>query len=169
MNWNSCSQNLKNKIRTDSTRLSVSGGDVMNLVSYSHSSGQLTYHVVLVTKYRTEVFITDTRRYVCENVLRWVCRKHKVEMIKVKVLEEHVHIFVRVRPTMSVSEFFNLVKGCSARRILAIYPEMRKELRGDHLWTRGKFVRTVGSVTDEAVAYYIEHSQGEDFERYHTL
>lgn len=169
MNWNSCSQNLKNKIRTDSTRLSVSGGDFMNLVSYSHSSGQLTYHVVLVTKYRTEVFISDRRRYVCENVLKWVCRTYGIEIIKIKVLEEHIHIFVRIGPTMSVSEFFNLIKGCSARRILVIYPEMRKELRGNHLWTRGKFVRTVGSVTDEAVSYYIEHSQGEDFERYHTL
>jgi putative transposase len=102
-------------------------------------------------------------------VLKWSCEKHGVEAIKVKAARDHVHMFIRIKPTMPVSTFFNLVKGCSARRILAIYPEMRKELRGNHLWTRGKFVRTVGSVTDEAVAYYIEHSQSKDFERYHTL
>jgi putative transposase len=105
----------------------------MQLVSYSYSFGQLTYHVVLVTKYRTGVFITDRRKYVCENVLKWTCRRHEIEIIKIKVMEEHVHLFVRVRPMMSISDFFNLIKGCSSRKILTIYPEMRKELRGNHL------------------------------------
>jgi len=131
----------------------------MELDSFSHMCGQLTYHVVLVTKYRKRVFITNGRRYVCENILKWSGRKHGIRMIKLKVLDDHVHLFVKIPPKMSVSEFFNKIKGCSSRRILMMYPDMRKELKGDSLWTRGKFVRTVGSTTDKAVEYYIEHSQ----------
>ena len=36
---------------------------------------------------------------------------------------------------------------------------MKKQLWGGHLWTRGKFFRSVGEVTSDKIEFYIKESQ----------
>jgi len=36
------------------------------------------------------------------------------------------------------------------------FPELKKRYWGQHLWGRGYFCATVGSVTEETVKHYIE-------------
>jgi putative transposase len=73
-----------------------------------------------------------------------------------KVNADHVHIFVGVPPALSLSFAAMILKGLSSHMFFEQMPKMREHL-GGRLWSRGKFFRSVGSVTDEAVRYYIEH------------
>jgi putative transposase len=59
-------------------------------------------------------------------------------------------------PTLSLSKLFQILKGLSSYMLFKELPDLREHLEG-RLWSRGKFFRSIGSVTDEAVKYYIEH------------
>jgi len=131
----------------------------MNLNSFSHCYGQLNYHVVLVTKYRKRVFISDYMKSVLEVVFRDIAKSKGYVLHEIKVLEEHVHIFISVRPKHSVSEMFRNLKGISARIMFQLFPEIKEKLWGGHLWSRGKFVRSAGAVTAETIERYIRESQ----------
>jgi putative transposase len=56
------------------------------------------------------------------------------------------------------------LKGRSSRLIQEEFPELKKIYWGQHLWARGYFCATVGSVDEETVKRYIEdqESNGDD-------
>lgn len=53
------------------------------------------------------------------------------------------------------------MKGKSSYRIQQEFPEVRKRYWGQHIWARGYFCASSGTITDEAIMQYIE-SQGKD-------
>ena len=59
---------------------------------------------------------------------------------------------------MSVAKALNLLKGYSAYMIFKHHPWLRRHFRTGHFWSPGKFFRSVGSVTDDAVRHYIAES-----------
>ena len=73
-------------------------------------------------------------------------------------MSDHIHLFVDLRPDMSVSFAFQILKGYSSRMIFKYHPWLRRHFRTGHLWSPGKFFRSVGSVTDEAIKNYIAQS-----------
>ena len=85
-----------------------------------------------------------------------------------EVMTDHIHLFVEIPPTMSVSFAFNVLKGKTAKMFFKRFPEWRRYfIKGHkkaHLWSPGKFFRNVGSVTAEAVQNYIKHSNNWNFE-----
>jgi putative transposase len=48
------------------------------------------------------------------------------------------------------------IKGKTSHHLLQDYRLLRKEFWGRRLWSRGYFVCTTGTVSDEVVAQYIE-------------
>ena len=77
---------------------------------------------------------------------------------EIKVMEDHIHMFIEIPPTVSISEAFQKLKGKSSRILRRNYAYLRKR---EFLWSKGKFYRSVGSVTKEVIEHYIKHSQGE--------
>jgi len=75
-------------------------------------------------------------------------------------MPDHIHLFVGFKPSFSVSEVEQRFKGISARRLFEMFPQLRKRLWKGHLWSRGKFVRSVGNVTADTIKHYIAKSQG---------
>ena len=77
-------------------------------------------------------------------------------IIKGHVSVDHVHLYVSAPPRLSVSKMVQYIKGKSSRRLQQEYPSLRKRYWGQHLWARGYFCATSGTVTDEMVKAYIE-------------
>jgi putative transposase len=48
------------------------------------------------------------------------------------------------------------IKGKSSRRLQQEYPTLQKRYWGQHLWARGYFCASSGTVTDEMIEAYIE-------------
>jgi putative transposase len=51
------------------------------------------------------------------------------------------------------------LKGRSSRLIQEEFPKLKKKYWGQHLWARGYFCATVGSVTEEIIKKYIENQE----------
>jgi len=150
----------------------------MDLMRLSHGAGQNSYHFVwnnkhwsvcvhrhlscrLKPKYAKKILVGEVNKF-CEQILHEIADKYEFVLHTLKVMPDHIHVFLSFKPTYSVSKVFNLLKGISARRIFQSFPQLREtEYWGGHLWSRGKFWRSVGSTTDIAVQHYIEYSQGE--------
>ena len=88
--------------------------------------------------------------------VRGICKANEVEIIKGHVSVDHIHLLVSYPPSLSVSKLVQYVKGKTSRRLLQAYTELRKMFWGQHLWARGYFAASVGTVTDEVVKEYIE-------------
>ena len=59
-------------------------------------------------------------------------------------------------PNIAPSKIVQYPKGRSSRLIQDEFPDLKKKYWGQHLWARGYFCATVGSVTEETIKRYIE-------------
>jgi putative transposase len=62
---------------------------------------------------------------------------------------------VSAPPSISPSKLAQLLKGRSSFKIQQEFPELKKRYWGQHIWARGFFCASVGSVTDEMIRDYI--------------
>jgi putative transposase len=58
-----------------------------------------------------------------------------------------------------VSALISLLKCNSARRLFLAFLELKGKLWKGHLWSRGKFYRSIGQVNGETIKHYIEKSK----------
>jgi putative transposase len=93
----------------------------------------------------------------CRELIRQVCKVNEVEIIKGHISRDHVHLFVSVPPTLSVSKLVQMLKGVSSRKLLMEDKNLQKQYWGQHLWARGYFVASSGNITDEMIKEYIEN------------
>jgi len=115
---------------------------------------------VLVPKYRHKVFSDERIKNVCEIVLSDLAKQMGCFVQAIQVMDDHVHIFLDMDYKVPLPLIYQKLKGTSSRVLLMYFPQLRKKyFWGGHLWSKGKFFRTVGCVTDETVKKYIEQSQ----------
>jgi putative transposase len=132
----------------------------------AHTVYDIKYHFVWVTKYRYQVLQGEIAVRV-RDIIREVCVSHEIRIIKGHVGRDHVHLFVSAPPRLAVSKIMQYIKGKSSHRVQQEYPSLRKRYWGRHIWARGYFCATAGSVTDKMIAAYIEQQEpppDDDFE-----
>ena len=131
----------------------------MDLKSFSHGYGQCAFHIVLVPKYRHRLFVDFGIKSCCEKTLKETASVLGCEVFALQVGDDHVHIFVGLHPACSVSKLIGLLKCNSARQLFLAFPELKGKLWKGHLWSRGKFYRSIGQVNGETIKRYIEQSK----------
>ena len=121
----------------------------------SHSTYDIKYHIVWITKYRKKIMVGKVAENV-RGILREICKQNEVEILAGHVSKDHVHLFVSVPPYLSVSDLVQALKGKSSRKLLSTDKNLAKQFWGRHLWARGYFAASSGNITDEVVKHYIE-------------
>ena len=121
----------------------------------SHTTYDLKYHLVWITKYRKSVLQGEIAKRVRE-LIREVCRSKDVEIIKGHISRDHVHIFVSVPPHLSISRLMQAIKGKSSWKMMSEFKTLSRSFWGRHIWARGYFAASSGNVTDEVIMQYIE-------------
>ena len=129
----------------------------------SHTVFDLKYHLVWVTKYRKPI-LAGKVGYRVRDLIREICRTLNIDILRGHVSRDHVHLFLSIPPQLSVSKVAQYVKGKTSRKLLQESAVLRKQFWGQHLWGRGYFAVTSGSITDEMIAEYIAR-QDEDAEK----
>ena len=128
----------------------------------SHVLWQCTYHIVWCPKYRFRILTGDVGTFV-ERVVRSMCEWKGAEVLELKVLADHVHLVVDMPPRESVADLMGLLKGKTAIKLFRSYQGLRKKpYWGNHFWSRGYCVSTVG-VDEEQIRKYVKYQ--EDGER----
>lgn len=134
----------------------------------SHSTYDIKYHIVWITKYRKPV-ITGKIAERARELVRGVCKNNEVEILAGHISKDHIHLLVSAPPHISASKLVQYIKGYTSRKSLMEYKELNKQFWGKHLWGRGYFVASSGNVTDEVIAEYIrtqdveENMKGDNF------
>ena len=121
-----------------------------------HTVYNITYHYVWVTKYRYHVLKGDVALR-ARDLIRQTCLSRGVTILKGNVGVDHVHILVSCPPSLSPSKIMQYIKGRSSRMLQDEFPHLKKRYWGRHLWARGYFCATVGTVTEEMIRQYIEN------------
>lgn len=127
----------------------------------SHSTYDIKYHIVWITKYRKLVIVEKIANRTRE-LIRIVCTANEVEIIAGHVGKDHIHLLVSVPPHLSASKLVQYIKGNTSRKLQMEYKELNKQFWGQYLWARGYFVASSGNVTDEIIAQYIKDQDLEE-------
>ena len=121
----------------------------------SHAVYDIKFHLVWITKHRKPVLYGEVAVRV-RYLIREICKSMDVEIIKGHVSRDHLHLLISVTPHLSVSKLVQGLKGKTSRKLLSEYKRLATQFWGRHLWARGYFVASSGTITDEVIAQYIE-------------
>ena len=127
----------------------------MSKKTLSHVVWECKYHVVLVPKYRYQVFGQEVREAVRDE-LKKLCLWMRLEILEGHVARDHVHMCLSIPPKYAVSEVMGTLKGKTAIRMFNKFPELRKRYWGSHFWSRGYYVNTVGK-NEDTIREYIRN------------
>jgi putative transposase len=129
-----------------------------SLQHLSHAVGQNSFHLIWKFKWARDPCKFEPVRVLCTAALRRAAHRNAMRIIELEVMPDHVHCFVDLPPTLSVSEALQRLKGYSAYMLFKHHPWLRNHFRTGHLWSPGKFFRSVGTVTADAIKRYIAQS-----------
>jgi len=91
-----------------------------------------------------------------------LCEWKGCEVIELNVQLEHIHLVVSIPPKVSVSVMMGTLKGKLAIKIFKSYPGLKKKpYWGNHFWSRGYFVNTVG-IDEDLIRRYVKYQEDED-------
>ena len=132
----------------------------MDMNSLSYTRWECKYHIVFAPKFRRKVAYGQLKQDIV-NILSTLCNRKGVEIIEAEICPDHVHMLVRIPPSMSVSSFVGYLKGKSSLMIYEKYPELRYKYRNREFWCRGYYVDTAGK-NAKKIEEYIRHQLDED-------
>ncbi|RLI42691.1 IS200/IS605 family transposase [Candidatus Bathyarchaeota archaeon] len=115
------------------------------------------YHIIFCPKYRRKVLINGIDERLNELILEKQ-KDYGYEVIEMEVMPDHVHLLLDINPQYSPVKVVSKIKGYTAHVLRKEFPPLKSRL--PCLWTRSKFVSTVGSVSLEVVKKYIEEQKG---------
>ena len=127
----------------------------------SHVVYKCDYHIVWTPKYRYRVLFGEVKNLVGKDI-RMLCEWKSVEIIELNVQVDHIHVVCSIPPKISVSELMGTLKGKLAIKLFKSYPKLKeKSYWGNHFWSRGYFVTTVGA-DEDMIRRYVKYQEGED-------
>ncbi|EOO12630.1 MULTISPECIES: IS200/IS605 family transposase [Bacillus] len=131
----------------------------MKLDSNNHSVFLLYYHLVLVVKYRRNVFDDDMSDYAKDMFIR-LSENYNITLVEWHYDVDHVHILFKAHPNTEMTKFINAYKSASSRLIKRDFPQVKKKLWKEMFWSRSFCLLTTGGSPIDVVKEYIEN-QGE--------
>ena len=132
---------------------------MLKLDTNSHSVFMLWYHLILVTKYRREVFTDDISNRAKE-IFENIATNYHITLIEWNHDSDHVHIIFRSHPKTELSKFINAYKSASSRLIKQEFESVRNKLWKSYFWSQSFCLLTSGGAPIDVIKQYIE-SQGE--------
>lgn len=112
----------------------------------SHAVFDLSHHLVLSTRWRKCIFGSEAGRALTDYWLRVASKRH-FAIDQVSTVPDHVHLIVRIVPSMSIEECALLLMNNGQYFMGANYPELLIEARIDQLWHSSAYAGTCGRYT----------------------
>ena len=132
----------------------------MDKNTLSHTRWECKYHIVFAPKYRRQVIYGKIREDICE-ILSTLCKRKGVEIIEAEWCPDHIHMFVRIPPSISISSFMGYLKGKSSLMIFVCHANLKYKFGNRHFWCRGYYVDSVGK-NAKKIEEYIRNQLQED-------
>ena len=118
----------------------------------------LSYHLVLVTKYRRKIFDNEISNR-AKVIFEYICPKYNIELIEWNHDNDHVHILFKGHPNTQISKFINAYKSASSRLLKKEFTSIKAKLWQEKFWPQSFCLVSSGSEPLEILKKYFE-SQG---------
>ena len=132
----------------------------MDLDTNAHSVFSLHYHLILVVKYRRQVF-TDVISNRAKEIFEYIAPTYKIELVEWNHDKDHVHVLFKSQPKTELSKFINAYKSASSRLLKKEFPTIRQKLWKEMFWSRSFCLLSSGGAPIEVIRQYIEN-QGKE-------
>jgi len=124
-----------------------------------HSCFDLSYHLVLVTKYRHPVLKgileEDLKTYINSYF-----KNNKVDIVEYNSHLDHVHVLFEGKPNMNLSHFINGLKTNSSKYIREKHSMLIKEYYWKpYFWSNSYFIGGVSEKSIKTVKEYIKNQK----------
>lgn len=123
----------------------------MRLTSGNHCVYNISYHIVLVSKYRGFYFKFKIRHLI-DKYLKLKCDNLNIKLEKYEIMPDHIHLFVKSSPSISIEKIVSELKGYISFEVRKAIPSIQKY---KSFWSKGYFVETIGFISEETVKKYI--------------
>ncbi|BDR74749.1 IS200/IS605 family transposase [Clostridium tetani] len=114
------------------------------------------YHIVWCSKYHRKVLIGNVETRLKELLIE-TCADIEVDIIKMELMPDHVHMLIEVDPQFGVHKAIKRIKGRTSKMLRQEFPHLKTKL--PTLWTNSYFVSTVGGAPLSAIKQYIENQK----------
>ena len=138
----------------------MKGESIKGLKHSKHAVGQNCFHFVWKVKYAYSFLNRLHLKRCVEGIIRLIAFKNRWEIYELKVMPDHVHLFISFPPTIAPSYILAVLKAKTASVLFRNFPWLRKYFSKGNFWSPGKFFRSVGNVTTDVIQNYIKYSQG---------
>jgi len=130
--------------------------------SLAHSKWDCTYHIVFIPKGRRRDLYGKVRKYLGK-VFHELAGQRECKIIEGHMVQDHVHILIKIPPKYSVAEVVGFMKGKSAIAIAREFGGRQRNYNGEKLWARGYAVSTVG-FNEQQIRAYVKNQEQLDCE-----
>lgn len=125
-------------------------------VNSNTSIYNIGYHIIWCPKYRRKVLINEI-----ENKLRDIiitkCNELDCNVHELNIMPDHVHLFVKTKPTIAPHFLVQQIKGISSRILRNEFKELKSKMPS--MWTRSYFIESVGHISQETIQKYIQEQK----------
>lgn len=131
------------------------------LLSNAHSKHLILYHFIFVVKYRKKIFTNKSFGEDLKNELIAISKKYNFSIDTIDLdysKPDHIHALVRSIPSLSPAQIARVLKQESNIWSWNTYSSWLKKFfwKSHHLFTRGYYCGSVGNVSAQQVAEYLE-------------
>ncbi len=112
--------------------------------SDTHMGYHCQYDIIWCTKYRRKVLDASLQA----RLHHLICAKQTALDFKGRasdIMEEHVHLILENNPKVPLTRIVGFIKGYTSKRLREAFAHLKSRL--PCLWTRSKFISSVGSVS----------------------
>ena len=128
----------------------------MSKERWTHSNTtvyNLGYHIIWCPKYRRKVLqppISDRLEFLLKDKAYDI----GVDIDILEIMPDHLHLFVKAKPTASPHWIVQQLKGYTSRILRDEFDTLRTRLQS--LWTRSYYIESCGHISEDVVKKYIE-------------
>ena len=127
----------------------------------AHAVYNTEYHIVWTPRYRRRLLVKGVKEYLEKMLMHMEELDTDIEVKKVNVQDDHVHVVVVIPPRVSVASVVQYMKSNTGKKLKDKFEFMKKAIFGrGGIWSRGYCVSSIG-LNEKAILSYVEH-QGKD-------
>lgn len=122
-----------------------------------HSCFLLSYHLVLVTKYRRPVLVEEVKDLVYSTI-QAVLKERNCILMEINGEADHIHVLFDAGPEVNLLDLVRVIKTKTSRFARSRCKEQVSKFYWKPVfWSDSYFVTTVGDNSRQVVQEYIKH------------
>jgi len=114
------------------------------------------YHVIFCPKYRRSILLDKIADRLKE-IIYLKQEEYQYNIIELEIMPDHVHLLIEVNPKRGIYTIISKIKGFTSNTLRNEFPELKSKL--PTLWTKSRFISSVGCVSLETVKKYIQEQK----------